>query len=345
MTAFRASRAGFLTIAAAFTAAPSMADVPDEVAFDLHSSLSMNLHHRLYRLGEIAFAISRGTTLSAMPPSRWLTRARALQAEFDALPVDARGALRPAIQAYATSGLADGNLLDHPRLTAVAKALSATADSADPPAESFPRAVRAALGAAAAAYRSTWWPADDAANRAWIGAVRPRVARYGARIASRLRAAWREPWPLGPYRVDVVRYANFFGGYTITGPVHTTISSGDPTYRGDAALEMLYHEASHGVVTPDYGVVGRALEDAATRLRVPEPDGLWHAIIFFTAGSIVARLLRDDGVAYVPYADANGTYSGGWARYREVLGAAWQPYLDGRVALEAAIADVVRAAA
>ncbi len=341
------SRSAFVALGAgAFVAGATCgsAGAADGVAFDLRSAFWMNLHHRLYRQAEIVAATSHGTSLAQMRPSRWLTKALALQAEFDALPPAVRSQWDPALHAYVAGGWTDRDLLLDDRMTALKAALAALRDDALPAvSRALPVDIRDALVQAAPGYRATLWTSDDAANRAWIDAVRPLIGRYGTAVAARLRAVYAAPWPLGPYRVDVVRHANFLGAYTSAGPVHIIIASGEPAFSGLAALEMLFHERSHGVVTPDYGSVGTALEDAATQLHVPEPDGLWHAVIFYTAGRIVADVLAAEGRNYTPYADANDVYSGTWREFRTALGATWQPYLDGRTSMTQAAVALTRA--
>ena len=66
----------------------------------------------------------------------------------------------------------------------------------------------------------------------------------------------KRAWPKDPIRVDVSEYANWAGAYTYTygwSRVHEIVSSADPADQGDAALEILFHEATHGFVPADSG--------------------------------------------------------------------------------------------
>lgn len=207
-----------------------------------------------------------------------------------------------------------------------------------------------ALVTAAPVYRTTLWDGDDAANRSWITAVSPLIAANTAKLSARLRLWYRSPWPIGPYRVDVTRYANWAGFYTNTDPIHIIISSRDfrnnrtlvpIANAGHSALEMVFHEASHTVVTPGYGTVGTAIENASTQLGKSEPDGLWHAVIFYTAGRAVADEFPNE--RYVMVADAIDVYTDGWQPYRKALVEHWQPYLDGLRPFDDALKDAVAA--
>jgi hypothetical protein len=120
-------------------------------------------------------------------------------------------------------------------------------------------------------------------------------------------------------------YAHPLGAYTTTSPTHVVISSTDPGYGGYAALEMLFHERSHAW--------GRVMSDgvttAATAQGVKTPPQLPHAIIFFTAGDLTARELKQHGVAYKHFA-AGGLYDRlCGAGCGDKLAAHWGPYLDG----------------
>ena len=205
-----------------------------------------------------------------------------------------------------------------------------------------------ALALAAPVYRSSRWAADDVANNAWISALRPLVERYTGRISPFLRFAYGEPFPRGPFRVDVSTFANWAGFYTNVDPVHIVASPralySAPEHRmlsnsGFLALEMLFHEAGHSVVTTGYGRLGRAIQDAASALHVEEPDGLWHAFIFYTAGQAVSSVA---GPSYVMAGDRIGIWSHGWERYRAALSRYWQPYLRRQTTLERAVLAVVR---
>ncbi len=217
---------------------------------------------------------------------------------------------------------------------------------------SLPAPLWEALRAAAPIYQQTYWTIDDRGNREWIAMVRPLVERYTTQLTSSLRRAYQTAWPLGPYRVDVTRYSNWAGFYTNVDPIHTVASTRDlrnnttlasvPNH-GTTALEILFHEASHTVVTPGYGTIGTAIENAATALGISEPAGLWHAVIFYTVGRVVAdAVLVNEGQHYEMIADSVNVYTDGWSRYRAALISYWEPYLDGKqIPLEDALKGVV----
>ena len=112
--------------------------------------------------------------------------------------------------------------------------------------------------------------------------------------------------------MGVVRHATIFGAYTTSYPAETVVASADPLNSGLASLEVMYHEATHLVVAPDEGTVGRAIAAASRTKRQGEPEGLWHAVIFFTSGAVVSEAYRRAGQGkYVPYAKRAGLYTDG----------------------------------
>ncbi|MGB6945460.1 MAG: hypothetical protein WBE37_23890 [Bryobacteraceae bacterium] len=198
----------------------------------------------------------------------------------------------------------------------------------------LPPGLIAALEAAAPIYKARWWPDHDRANRAWIAAVTPLVSKYSESLKKELAAAYQTGWPAAPIRTDVTEYASFAGAYTTLDPTHITVSSINPGNQGDAALEVLFHEASHAMV----GKIRTALEDEASRQhKLLRRRDFWHALLFYTTGEIVEQHRN----GYVPYAVKNGLYNRAWPGAPEVLDADWKPYLDGKIDLAAAVHRLV----
>jgi hypothetical protein len=239
------------------------------------------------------------------------------------------------------------------------------------------------LESAAAVYRAHFWPEHDRANRRWIFAVAPLVREQGLGIAERLADIYQTPWPRRKIRVDVAAYANWAGAYTTVDPLHVTISSTDARNQGSAALEILFHEGSHGIAQ---GVEAAIIRECRQRDKAI-PRDLWHALVFYTTGEVLRPILTAGGAVraeeqgprpealpahggagapdaapkvleatpgtpgarhgraqvYTPYAFREGLYQRGWQSYLDLLARFWQPYLQGQVSFEDAIAHIVSA--
>ncbi len=286
--------------------------------FALYSSFWVNLHHLLYEQARLR---------SERPVVR--TQSDAAKKEgaalsFDGLTEQERRDWNSAVDEYEVK-LAAHDLLFDQDMVLMNDRLAEMGDNETADATGFLPGVVAALAKAAPVYRAHWWPGDDRANREWINAVAPLVEDLGASISHRLSSIYRTPWPRGAIHVDVCVYAGVFGGYTTLEPLHITVSSRDPRNQGLAAFELLFHEASHGLADPVRGAIEREFEAQSK----PIPRDLWHALLFYTTGEVVRRMLLDTGhESYKTYAEQNHLYERDWQTYQKALDRDWQPYLN-----------------
>ena len=184
-------------------------------------------------------------------------------------------------------------------------------------------------------YQKHWWPEHDRTNRAWIAAVQPLLEGHGAALSQAVARVYDVTWPATPIPVDVSVTAGPNGAYT-TAPTHVTISSSDPGYQGLAALEMLFHEASHGVDD-----LFQQVRQAASEQKVSVPPQLWHGVLFYTAGELTTRELNAHGIAYTQYA-GQGLYTNlCGAGCREKIADHWTPRLDGTRSIADALSALV----
>ena len=130
-------------------------------------------------------------------------------------------------------------------------------------------------------------------------------------------------------------YANWAGAYTTTNSTLITVSSVDPANQGDAALEVLFHEASHAMIS---GVQEAISAQCKTKNVLLDPPTLWHAVLFYTTGELVKELIP----SYTPFAEANGVWVRAWPMYIGPLKQDWQPYLDGKVPFDSAVTAIVK---
>ncbi len=176
--------------------------------------------------------------------------------------------------------------------------------------------------------------------------------------------------------MDVAAYANLAGAYTTLDPLRVTIASLDSRNQDAEALEVLFHEASHGIAEPVQDAIIRECRQRDKAI----PRDLWHALIFYTTGEVLRPVLvssdatprgaldlrsssspagsstsasgssptgsrensrSTSAAGYTPYALREGLYERGWKNYLDVLQRFWQPYLDGRATFSDAIARMV----
>jgi hypothetical protein len=297
--------------------------------FEFHSGFWINLHHFLYSQVLPLQPGSRPSHLPAMSGSE--------QKIWDG-----------AISFY-REHIGKLDFVDDDQMRRIDSYLAKMENASTVSGEVIGDDVSTALTSAAPVYKRYWWPQHDAANRFWIRMVQPLVTSLAELMRAQLTKVYEREWPSKLIRVDVSVYANWGGAYTnveVDGQVHTIMSSIDPGYQGFAALEMLFHEASHGIVDGETGKLGKAIQAQAKAHGIPLPDQLWHALIFYTAGEFARRDLDHVGVHdYQTYADKQGVWKRGWQNYRSVLAVFWQAHLDGNLSLNDAISQIMSALA
>lgn len=187
-------------------------------------------------------------------------------------------------------------------------------------------------------YRTHFWPDHDRNNRAWIDKSIPLVIQDGAWIKARISSTYQTQWPSIPIVVDVVSRANWAGAYTTLYPTRISISSQDQDQSDLDRLEVLFHEASHGLVN----VLQQTISQRTRSLGKLLPrKSLWHAVLFYTTGEILRERYPD----YVPYAQRKGLWDRAWPNHLSFIETHWKPYLEGELEFRDAINDLVDALA
>ena len=224
-------------------------------------------------------------------------------------------------------------------MVAIASALRAGEGKSNLDGVAIDPALKAMLERLMPIYRMRAWTEHDRANREWIATIVPLVDRHGAPISRSITRAYGVTWPREPMHVDLSVVAGPVGAFSVNN--HITISSFDPSYRGHAGLEMVFHEASHGLGV--FAALIQPLNQIAAVQKVTVPPQLWHAVLFYTAGEMTTRELKAHGIEYSPYANAafydNLCGPGCVARIREH----WTPRLDGKRSVADALSPLVAA--
>ena len=372
------TRFRFVLLALALLALPPAQASPQSAStygplpvFELHSGFWINLHHTLYHQARLRKdAASPDKTGKASGPA--LKTPAETKPAYTAVE---QKAWDDAVSYYAAN-LADKDLLFSSELVQLKNQLSDFEDCDELTGKTkkfcdagLPPKLAQALEAAAPVYRARLWPDHDRANRRWILRVSPLVIEQGVGLSERLADIYETHWPRQKIRVDVAAYANWAGAYTTLDPLRVTIASLDPRNQDAEALEVLFHEASHGIAEPVQDAIIRECRQRDKAI----PRDLWHALIFYTTGEVLRPVLASSGAtprgeldlrshgspdgssangsrensrstsaaSYTPYALREGLYERGWKNYLDVLQRFWQPYLDGRATFSDAIARMV----
>ena len=151
-----------------------------------------------------------------------------------------------------------------------------------------------------------------------------------------------KPWASLPFRLDVVNTASFSGGNSASrgdppGKLHILVSSTNPLNQGQAALEVVFHEAGHFLAPPD-SPLDVALRKAADNAGVTFPADVLHEVHFFIAGEAVRRAFVQRGAAaYTPFLFELKLFSDA---SRAAVSRTWGRYLDGVSTLDGAARDL-----
>jgi hypothetical protein len=312
----------------------SSAPVEGTYPFEFHSGFWINLHHFLFEQALLRRQAANSSQTAKNPTSPKNQLSAEQQRQWDA-------ALN-----YYTKTMIKRDLTHDDEMITINDQLAESEGAADLSKSGLSSDLIKILESVAPIYRARWWSQHDRANRFWIAIVTPMVQQFGRTLINQLTAAYKAKWPADLIRVDVVEYANWAGAYTTfdrADRVHITISSPDPGNQSFAALEILFHESSHWMVGPRNGAVARAIARESQAKNRPIPDGLWHAIIFYTAGEFTRRNLSEYGVSdYIPIG-YRGLYERAWPKFQRPLELYWQPYLDGTVDFDKAMSNLINA--
>jgi hypothetical protein len=335
--------------AGAATSPRNSEEVPLPV-FELHSSFWINLHHTLYYEARQKKSAGSRENASGKPSAP-----KPVLPAKPALTAVEQKSWDEAVAFYAEN-YADKDLLFSTELIQLKDQLGDFEDCDELSGHKrkfcdagLPPRLTQILEAAAPVYRSRLWQDHDRANRNWIMHVTPLVREQGVGISERLADIYRARWPHYRIRVDVSAFANAAGAYTTVDPLRVTISSLDPRNQGAEALEVLFHEGSHGIAEP----VQAAIIRECKQRDKPIPRDLWHALVLYTTAEVLRPILASsinlsqnkDGASTGPPNPSSTLREKfaqrGWKEYRELLERFWQPYLDGRSSFDDAIARMV----
>lgn len=205
----------------------------------------------------------------------------------------------------------------------------------------LPEELTQALQRVAPVYRTYYWPLHGRAARLWIAVGEALLAETADELIKGHEQAYGVPF-VERIRVDVTPYAGRFGGYTIEwfGQAHTRVSCFDEGQQGFASLEILFHEPSHAIVGPSFGVIGPQIQEIETRLGVKTPPSLWHAVLFYTSGELTRRALARRGVTYEPLVTA--MWAGPYRQEADAVKTHWLAFLDGKISRDEALELIVR---
>ena len=286
----------------------------------------LNLHHFLYVLGR-----AQNKTSDA-------SREAVVRAPVDqdrglaALNTTERNVWNEAVFAYAAALSKKDLVFDDP-LPAITKALAQAGEARSLASAEIDPSTAAILERAAPIYRKAWWPRHQSANQAWRSSIQPLVDRHGPTVLSFITHAYQFDWPQAGYPVHVSAYTNWAGAYSTEGDL-LVVSSLHEGNHGEDGLETVFHEGMHQWDS----LIFQALRKQARLNNKLVPKGLSHALVFFTAGEAIRRVIA----GHVPAAEKFGVWQRGLMQFKGPLEQTWKPYLDGHGTRDEALAELIK---
>lgn len=260
---------------------------------------------------------------------------------FGELPPSARAGWDGAVDYY-TKIISPADWSDRQQFLPRMQLVGFDEELADAGARQFVEIASGFRAAATPAYKACRWAVQDEKNRRWIEELKVRLATDEQKVALRLEQLYAKQWNGLPIPVDIVETVSWSGANSIIRTPaggHLLIST---SYQGPAALEVVFHEASH-LLMDRKDPLRQALDSAASAVDFHMPGDLWHVVLFYTTGETVRRILDDGGTpGYTPM--LYGIFERGtWSNYRQALESAWRPYVDGKRDLSETAADLIEA--
>jgi hypothetical protein len=286
----------------------------------------LNLHHFLYVLGRAENKVrdaSRNAVVNA-PKDQEQGLAKLAPAE--------QGVWRAAVSFYANALSKKDVVFDEP-LPGITKRLAQARNEESLAATDIDQELVSVLERAAPLYRRAWWSAHNSANLESQRSIQRLVDQYGTAILDFITRAYQMRWSPHGFDVHLSGYANWAGAYSTTGQLLVVSSLADDI-KGAYGLETIFHEGMHQWDDQ----VFEALRQQARKENKLTPNGLSHAMIFFTAGDAVHRVLPN----HVPYAEKFGVWQRGSAQFKTPLEEIWKPYLDGHGTRDQALDELIK---
>jgi hypothetical protein len=303
------------------------ASKPSKTIFIFHpDEFWLNLHHFLYVLGRAQNKTSDASREAVIGAPADQEKGLA------ALSASERNVWNEAVSAYAAGNSKKDLIFDKP-LTELTKAIAQAGDARSLDAAGIDSVTAAVLQRAAPVYRKAWWPKHQSANRAWVSAMQRYVDQHGPTVLNFITRAYRFTWPEAGYAVHLSAFSNWAGAYSTEVGV-LVISSLNEGNQGPYGLETLFHESMHQWDSQVFD----ALRTQARANDKLVPRGLSHALIFFTAGEAVRRVIP----GHVPYAEKFGVWQRGMMQFKAPIEQTWKPYLDGKGTRDEAFLELIK---
>lgn len=306
-------------LALALPSLPAQSEASEDLVaaserFEFHSNIWLNQHHYLFNLAKQYEEKELGEYLLSHDLSE-----------------EEAAVFEEAAAYYRTSHI-DNSLLFNRDLFAIKRGLIATPENKEVDLEGYPE-LTAHLRKTHPIYTTHFWPAHRSANHKVLSDNLKLVSNIENCAFGRIAELSQNQWPKHKVRVDITYLANWAGAYTTVDPItHAVIRSTDWESSNDW-LEILFHEPGHAMISPDEDAIAENITKTANQLGIRTPRNLWHAMLFYVAGTAVKECLAEEGIEHELFMFRHGTFS----RHHDALRSHMPDYVSGAATLERTI--------
>ena len=308
------------------------AKIAETTYFDFRSNFVLNLHH---------FLLKKASNFGRMKNES--------QKQFDSLfteiklPVDekTKQAVMNAISYYADN-LAGKNMLFDPELTSLKYTFESCHTLEDLRSKNISADLMAVLNNTSGFYSQYFWNEQDKLNREFILSRLDLIKKIENEVIRNSSKYYQYKYNGVKFRIDMVDYATFFGAYTTTDPyISAVISSTYPSHKGTQGIEVIFHEAAHGMIDSVFLTQQTICKDK----NLEFDHNIWHTILFYSTGMFVKSELQKQNIDHEIYIYKNklGDLNPAVKKTIDSVAINWQAYLENNTTLNEAMAKILNA--
>lgn len=164
-------------------------------------------------------------------------------------------------------------------------------------------------------YKAHFWDKHNGSNKAILQKYKTLLESTETGVVDELTELTKEFWDGEKIRVDITyRAKNDLRNkrdrpFTSVRPTHVVMNSAEDEVKGNW-LELLYHEASHHLISPVAGFIGGTINNTSEVRGLRVPRGMWHAYLFYLSGKVTQSALAENGMEdYEMYMVRNNVFS------------------------------------
>ncbi len=182
-------------------------------------------------------------------------------------------------------------------------------------------------------YKKHFWKLHSDRNKEVLNKYLPTIKKIESEVFQNIATSAQAEWPEGKMRVDLSVHASRSGGYNFLNPTIILVSTANERVEGTQFIEMLFHEASHTIISEDSGAISSNIARASKILGKEPPYDFWHMVLFYIVGKSTQEALAKQGIEHQPHMEMHGIAK----RYYNVLNDNMEIYMDRKISLYEAL--------